>query len=139
MGELQALARGIHPAVLTDRGLAAALEALAIRATVPVEIVAVPDRRLPEPVEATVYFGVAEALTNVAKYAGATHATVAVVLREDIAVVSFEVRDDGAGGADPAGGTGLHGLQDRLAAHGGTLRVVSPPGEGTLVAGAVPL
>ncbi|WP_051221405.1 sensor histidine kinase [Conexibacter woesei] len=139
MGELQALARGIHPAVLTDRGLAAALEALAIRATVPVEVVAVPDRRLPEPVEATVYFAVAEALTNVAKYAQATHATVGVTLREDIAAVGFEVRDDGIGGADPSGGSGLHGLQDRIAAHGGTLRVVSEPGAGTLVAGALPL
>jgi signal transduction histidine kinase len=134
--ELRELARGIHPAVLSERGLDAALEALAGRCSVPVEM-AGPGRRLPGPIEATAYYVVAEALTNVAKYAKATAATVAATAAEDC--LRVEVRDDGAGGADMARGTGLRGLADRVEALGGTLRVESPPGGGTLVAAAIPL
>lgn len=104
LDELRELARGIHPAVLSDRGLAAALEALATRAPVPVEIRPAPPDDLPEPVETAVYFVVAEALTNVAKYARAEHAHVAV--RRDGDVVVAEIADDGVGGADLAGGSG---------------------------------
>ena len=95
-----------------------------------------PGERLPPAVEAAAYFVVAESLTNVAKYADASHAEVRVERRDGHAVV--EVRDDGAGGADPKAGSGLHGLADRLAALDGRLRVVSPPGAGTLVRAEVP-
>jgi signal transduction histidine kinase len=135
--ELRELARGIHPAVLTDRGLAAALEALALRAPVPVELLATPAERLPEPVEATAYYIVAEALTNVAKYAGATAAAVSVARSDGRLVV--RVQDDGQGGADLAGGSGLRGLDDRAAALGGTFRVESPAGGGTVVTAELPL
>jgi signal transduction histidine kinase len=134
--ELRELARGIHPAILTDRGLAAAVEALAERAPLTVSLDEMPPERLPAPVEAAAYFVVAEALTNVVKYAGASHAGVRVARSDGYAVV--EVRDDGVGGADPAGGTGLRGLADRLAALDGRLEVHSPPGVGTLVRARVP-
>src|SRR6188472_2178861 len=134
--ELRELARGIHPAVLTDRGLEAAIEALAERAPLTVSLDEMPPERLPAPVEAAAYFVVAEALTNVVKYAGARHAGVRVARSDGYAVV--EVRDDGVGGADPAGGTGLRGLADRLAALDGRLEVHSPPGAGTLVRAQVP-
>jgi signal transduction histidine kinase len=134
--ELRELARGIHPAVLTDRGLEAALEALADRAPLPVSLDQMPAERLPAPVEAAAYFVVAEALTNVAKYAGASSAEVRIGRNGGYAVV--EVRDDGVGGADPAVGTGLRGLADRLAALDGRLEVHSPPGEGTTVRAEVP-
>jgi PAS domain S-box-containing protein len=129
--ELRELARGIHPAVLTERGLAAAVEALASRAPVPVEIGELPDERLTPAVEATAYFTIAEALTNVAKYAQATHATVRVA-RENGAVV-VEVADDGVGGASATTGSGLSGLADRVGACDGSLKVTSPPGKGTRV------
>ena len=135
--ELRELARGIHPAVLTQRGLAPALEALAARAPVPVETLELPATRLAPAVEATAYFTVAEALTNVAKYAHATHATVRATLGEDTLVV--EVRDDGVGGARAESGSGLTGLTDRIGACDGTLSVTSPPGEGTLVRAVLPL
>jgi PAS domain S-box-containing protein len=135
--ELRELARGIHPAVLTERGLAPAVEALAARAPVPVEILDLPEERLHPVTEATAYFTVAEALTNVAKYAEATHATVRLA-REDGAMV-VEVADDGVGGADPARGSGLSGLADRVGACDGSLSVASPPGEGTLVRAVLPL
>jgi signal transduction histidine kinase len=134
--ELRELARGIHPAVLTDRGLEAALEALADRAPLPVSLDQMPAERLPAPVEAAAYFVVAEALTNVAKYAGASSAEVSIARNGGYAVV--EVRDDGVGGADPAVGTGLRGLADRLAALDGRLEVHSPPGHGTTVRAEVP-
>jgi signal transduction histidine kinase len=136
ISELRDLARGIHPAVLTDRGLGAAVEALADRSPVPVEVASVPGERLPAVVEAAAYFVVAEALTNVAKYAGATHAEVRLAHEHGFAHV--EVRDDGAGGADPAAGTGLRGLADRLAALDGRLEVDSPPGRGTAVRARIP-
>jgi signal transduction histidine kinase len=134
--ELRELARGIHPAVLTDRGLEPALEALAERAPLPVSLDQMPAERLPAPVEAAAYFVVAEALTNVVKYADAS--TAAVRIRRNGSYAVVEVRDDGVGGADPTVGTGLRGLADRLAALDGRLEVHSPPGEGTTVRAEVP-
>jgi signal transduction histidine kinase len=135
--DLRELARGIHPAVLTDRGLGPALESLAERAPLPVEVAGVPDERLPGAVEAAAYFVVAESLTNVAKYAQATHAEVSVSRENGFALV--EVRDDGVGGADPRGGTGLRGMADRLAALDGRLEIESEPGRGTSVRARVPV
>ncbi|MDW5598266.1 sensor histidine kinase, partial [Conexibacter stalactiti] len=134
--ELRELARGIHPAILTDRGLGPALEALASRAPLPVELSDVPRERLPSPVEGAAYFVVAEALANVAKYAQATHARVVVERSNGHAIV--EVRDDGVGGADPDGGSGLRGLEDRLSAIDGRLAVFSPAGAGTTVRAEIP-
>jgi PAS domain S-box-containing protein len=133
--ELRELAHGILPTVLTRGGLRAAVESLASRTPVPVEINVAPDR-LPAPVEATAYFVVAEALTNVAKHAHATAATVQAQLEED--KLQLQVRDDGAGGARPDG-SGLVGLADRLAALDGELRVHSPVDGGTLIAAEIPL
>jgi PAS domain S-box-containing protein len=135
--ELRELARGIHPAVLTDRGLAPAVEALVSRATVPVEVLETPQERLPPSLESTAYFTVAEALTNVAKYAEATHATVRIA-RVDHEVV-IEVADDGVGGADASNGSGLSGLADRVGATDGRLTVKSPPGKGTVVRAVLPV
>ncbi len=136
LDELRELARGIHPAVLTDRGLAAALETLATRSAIPIEI-ETPGDELPRAVAAAAYYVIAEALANVAKYAGATHAKVRVQRDDERAVV--EVEDDGCGGADASGGTGLRGLADRVAALGGTLAVDSPLGDGTCVRAEIPL
>ena len=133
--ELRELARGIHPAILTDRGLRPALEALATRAPLPVELEDVPDQPLPAPIEAAAYYVVAEALTNVAKYANAKHATVRVMRADGQATI--EVSDDGVGGADPLGGTGLRGLADRVEALDGTLAVQSN-GSGTCVSAVIP-
>jgi signal transduction histidine kinase len=135
--ELRELAHGIHPAVLTERGLAAAVQALAGRATVPVEVLETPSGRLPAPIEAAAYFVVAEALTNVAKYAQASAATVKVTVARGELVV--EVADDGVGGATPDAGSGLRGLSDRVGALDGTLTVVSPRGEGTRLRAVIPL
>ena len=134
--ELRELARGIHPAVLTDRGLEPALEALTARAPLPVTL-QVESERLPGPVESAAYFVVSEALTNVAKYAQASHATVAV--RRLNGSVTVEVSDDGVGGADAAGGSGLRGLADRLAALDGTLALDSPAGHGTRLHAEIPV
>ena len=136
LSELRELARGIHPAVLTDGGLQAAIESLAERSPVPVTVADVPEGRFPEAVEATAYFIVSEALTNVVKYAGASE--VAISVRRDDGTLLVEVADDGVGGADPARGSGLQGLADRAAALGGRLRVDSPPGLGTRVVAEVP-
>jgi PAS domain S-box-containing protein len=135
--ELRELARGIHPAVLTDHGLGPAIDALVARSPVPVDLLAVPEDRLPTAAETTAYFTVAEALTNVAKYARATRATVCLELVDGMLVV--DVRDDGAGGARAATGSGLSGLADRVAAVDGTLTVHSPPGEGTHLRAVLPL
>jgi PAS domain S-box-containing protein len=136
--ELRELARGIHPALLTERGLAPAIETLVARAPLPVEVLdELPHDRLPPVTEATAYFTVAEALTNVAKYAGATHATVR--LARENGALSVEVRDDGVGGAEATPGSGLSGLADRVGAADGSLSVTSPPGEGTLVRAVIPL
>jgi signal transduction histidine kinase len=134
--ELRELARGIHPAVLTDRGLATALETLANRAPVRVELGELPQERLPEGVELAAYFVVAEALTNVAKYAEASRATVHV--ERDNGRVVVEVSDDGVGGADPGRGTGLRGLADRIAVLEGRLDVESEQGHGTTVRARIP-
>ncbi|MQA74654.1 MAG: histidine kinase [Solirubrobacterales bacterium] len=134
--ELRELARGIHPAVLSDRGLASALEALARRTPVPVEIAAAPAERLPEPIEAAAYFVVAEAITNVVRYAQATSARVEVARDGEHLVV--RVADDGIGGADPGNGSGLRGLADRVAALDGRLDLQSAPGRGTTVRALIP-
>jgi PAS domain S-box-containing protein len=134
--ELREIARGLHPAILGDHGLRHALEALAQRITIPATI-DVPDERLPEHVEATAYYIVSEAMTNVAKHAAASHAEVSVRVEGD--VVRCEVSDDGRGGADASTGTGILGLRDRAEAAGGTLSVVSPPGQGTVVTATLPL
>ncbi len=134
--ELIELARGIHPSVLSDRGLDAALEGLAIRAPLPVELADTPGERLPDRVESAAYFVVAEALTNVAKYSGADHATVRVVRADGRVVV--EVSDDGVGGADPDKGTGLRGLFDRVSALDGQLEVDSERGRGTTITAMIP-
>jgi signal transduction histidine kinase len=136
LDELRALARGLHPAVLTDRGLAAALRALADRAPVPVEIEGVPPVPLPPAVETAAYFVVTEALTNVAKYAHARSAT--VTLARAAGELAVEVADDGVGGADAASGSGLRGLTDRVAALCGRLELESPSGGGTRVRARIP-
>ena len=135
--ELRELAAGIHPAILSQRGLDAAVESLASRSAVPVEVDVQLDDRLSAAIETAAYFVVAEALTNVAKYAGATHAGVDVRSENGGAVI--EVRDDGIGGADAGGGSGLRGLQDRVGALDGTREVTSPRGEGTLIRARIPL
>ena len=135
--ELRELARGIHPALLSDRGRGAALDALASRAPVPVQVSGVPDARLLPAVEAAAYYVTAEALTNVAKYAQATEAT--VVLTLDAERLRVEVRDDGVGGADLAMGTGLCGLRDRADALDGRFEVDSPDGAGTTITVELPL
>jgi signal transduction histidine kinase len=136
LGELRELARGIHPAVLTERGLAPALDGLVSRAPVPVTVEADTDERLPGPVESAAYFVVSEALANVAKYARASHATVRV--RRANGRVTVDVTDDGVGGADAARGSGLRGLADRVAALDGTLSLDSPPGRGTRLRAEIP-
>ncbi|HMJ94549.1 MAG TPA: sensor domain-containing protein [Thermoleophilaceae bacterium] len=135
--ELRDLARGIHPAILTNRGLPAALQDLASRATLPVEVVASPDERLPGAVEAAAYFVVSECLANIGKHANAETATVAVSAQNGR--VTVEVADDGVGGAALDGGTGMQGLADRVGALSGTLAVDSPPGAGTRVTATIPL
>jgi signal transduction histidine kinase len=136
LGELRELAQGIHPAVLSDRGLDPAVEALARRAPLPVEIVEQLGERIPQPVELAAYFVVSEALTNIAKYAHASRAVVRVG-RDDGRVV-VEVADDGIGGADPSRGSGLRGLADRVSALGGRLDVASGTASGTTVTARIP-
>ena len=135
--ELRELARGLHPAVLTEHGLRAAVEALARRAAIAVEIVDIPHERLPEPIEAGAYYLIAEALTNVSKYAHASVVRVRVEVRQARVVV--EVSDDGIGGANPADGSGLRGLADRVEALGGSLDVVSPAGAGMSLRAEIPV
>lgn len=134
--ELRELARGIHPAVLTERGLAPAIDALAERAPLDVQVLEVPAERLPAQVEAAAYFIVSESLTNAAKHAHAAAATVRIGRANGSAVV--EVSDDGIGGADPARGSGLRGMVDRLAALDGGLAVRSPVGGGTHIEARIP-
>ena len=135
--ELRDLARGIHPAILTNRGLSAALDDLASRATVPVEVLASPGERLPDAVEAAAYFVVSECLANIGKHAQASSATVSVAVTD--AHLDVVVADDGVGGAELAGGSGMQGLADRVGALSGTLAVESPAGEGTRVVASIPL
>jgi signal transduction histidine kinase len=134
--ELRELARGIHPAVLTDRGLGPALEALVGRAGLPVDL-ETPHEQLAPPVEAAAYYVVAEALTNIAKYGHASSARVSVAAVDG--VLSVVIADDGVGGADPALGSGLRGLADRVAALEGQLVVDSPSGAGTTIRAEIPL
>jgi signal transduction histidine kinase len=135
--ELRELARGIHPSILTEEGLQAAVESLVDRSTVPVSLEKGSVGRLPETVEATAYFVVAEALTNVAKYANASRASVHLIQEEN--QLRVKVSDDGVGGADVASGSGLRGLEDRVAALGGQLLVESRRGAGTTVRAEIPL
>jgi signal transduction histidine kinase len=134
--EVREFARGIHPAVLTDSGLAAALDELAARSPVPATVKA-PSGSWPPAIEAAVYFVCSEALTNVAKYARASRTSVVVEERGDALRVA--VADDGAGGADPSAGSGLRGLSDRVEALGGRFQVASHPGRGTQVVAEIAL
>jgi signal transduction histidine kinase len=134
--ELRELARGIHPTVLSVRGLAGAVEELARRGPLPVEVGELPTQRLPEQVELAAYFVVCEALTNVAKYASATEASVTMTVTNDH--LGVEISDDGIGGADIDRGTGLRGLTERLAAIEGRLDIESKPGLGTTVRASIP-
>ena len=137
LDELRELARGLHPAVLAKGGLPPALQTLARRSAIPVRLDIRVDGRLPEPVELAAYYTVAEALTNIAKHAQATVADVDMAVDEGL--LRVRVRDDGRGGADPSGGSGLAGLIDRVEALGGRLALHSPPGAGTTVTIALPL
>jgi signal transduction histidine kinase len=134
--ELRELARGLHPAALSEQGLGPALAGVAERLPIEVDMSA-PAERMPENIEATAYYIVSEALTNVAKHAQATKARVDMTLTDD--VLKFEITDDGRGGADPSAGSGILGLRDRAEAVGGTLFVISPPGKGTVVTAQIPL
>ena len=134
--ELRELARGIHPALLSDQGLPPALDALAQRSPVPIELDLELEGRLPIEVETTAYFVAAEALTNVAKYAHASFARVTATNTDG--VLTLAVSDDGVGGAQLDGGGGLRGLADRVAAIDGQLTIDSPPGAGTRVAATIP-
>jgi signal transduction histidine kinase len=136
LDELRELARGIHPAVLTEHGLGAALATLAERSPVPVTLVAVPEARLPGPVEAAAYFLVSETLANVAKYAHASNVRVGLTTENTQLIV--DVDDNGVGGADPSRGSGLRGLSDRVHALDGTLDLDSPPGHGTHIHAEIP-
>jgi signal transduction histidine kinase len=135
--ELRELARGIHPAILTEAGLGAAINALAERSAVPATVRSIPDRRLPPAVEATAYFIVSESLANVTKHAHAT--TVSIAATSTATTLRVEVGDDGVGGVDAASGSGIRGLEDRVAAIGGTLQVQSPAGQGTLAIAEIPI
>ncbi len=137
LDELRELARGIHPVVLTERGLTAAVERLVERIPVAVELDVALEERLPEPVEAAAYYIVAEAVANVGRYANASAVRIGVERRNGAVLV--EVADDGNGGADPARGSGLRGLADRVEALDGLLEVESPPGEGTRVRATIPV
>jgi PAS domain S-box-containing protein len=137
LAELRRLASGIHPAILTDRGLGPAVQALASRLPLPVDVLDTPAERLPAPVEASVYFFVSEALTNAVKHAQAGQATVRIAAENGGLVV--EVSDDGVGGAASSSGSGLRGLGDRVGALDGALELESPPGAGTLLRARIPL
>jgi signal transduction histidine kinase len=135
--ELRELARGIHPAILSEGGLGPALRTLARRAAIPVELDIRTELRPADRVEVAAYYVVSEALTNTTKHARASHAQVAVEQRD--ALLHLSIRDDGAGGADPLGGSGLIGLRDRVQALGGSIEVNSPPGDGTAIVVELPL
>jgi signal transduction histidine kinase len=135
--ELRELAQGLHPAVLTDRGLGAALDVLGARTPLPVSLEVRLPERLPEPVETAAYYSASEALANVVKHSHATRASVLVERLDGL--VTVEIADDGVGGADPDRGSGLRGLRDRVDTLGGVLRVESPPGRGTLVRVELPV
>jgi signal transduction histidine kinase len=135
--DLQEISRGIHPAILAKGGLGPAVKGLARRSTVAVELDLEVQQRLPQQVEVASYYVVSEALTNVAKYAHASVVHVGVHATDS--VIEIAVRDDGVGGADPARGSGLIGLNDRVDALGGTLTIASGPGQGTSVVARIPI
>jgi signal transduction histidine kinase len=135
--DLQEMSRGIHPAILSQGGLGPALRTLARRSAIPVELDVTTDARLPESIEVAAYFVVSEALANAAKHAQASQIGISLVAGEGRLLVS--IRDDGVGGADPQRGTGLVGLTDRVEALGGSIRVSSPPGDGTKLIATLPL
>jgi signal transduction histidine kinase len=134
--ELQEISRGLQPPMLARRGLPAAIKALVSRSPVPVELHIDACERLPEKFEVTIYYLISEALTNVLKYAHAS--AVRIDLKSDDSQIRLRVRDDGIGGADPARGSGLAGLEDRVQALGGTIQVTSPTGSGTSLAVTIP-
>jgi signal transduction histidine kinase len=137
LDELRELSRGIHPAILSEGGLVPALKALARRSAVPVKLEVEVDERLADPVEVGGYYVVSEALTNATKHAEASK--VEVRARANDGVLELTIDDDGVGGADPAQGSGLTGLADRVEALGGTIAIASPPGEGTSLRVELPL
>jgi signal transduction histidine kinase len=137
LDEVHELSRGIHPSILSEGGLVPALRALARRSTIPVELDFRTERRLADPIEAAAYFVASEAVTNATKHAQASRIEVSLAPRDGSLMVS--IRDDGVGGADSGGGSGLIGLHDRVEALGGTIRIESPPGVGTLLVVALPL
>jgi signal transduction histidine kinase len=136
LAELRDLVRGIHPPVLADRGLDGAVQALALAAPIPVEVVVDIAGRLPAPAESAAYFAVAEALTNVIKHSGATHAWIRLRYSNDL--LQVEVGDDGIGGASLDAGTGMRGIERRLSAFDGRLAVTSPPNGPTTVTMELP-
>jgi signal transduction histidine kinase len=135
--DLREIARGIHPAILSEGGLGPALRTLARRAAIAVELDVPAPGRLPEPVEVAAYYVCSEALTNATRHARAS--VVSIALKKRDGCLHLSIRDDGAGGADPARGSGLIGLRDRVEALGGSLEVSSPSGEGTLILVQLPL
>ena len=137
VAELQEISRGIHPAILAQGGVAPALRTLARRSTIPVELEVTTGARLPEPIEVAAYYVASEALANTAKHAHASHIEMSLE-RRDTGLL-LEIRDDGVGGADPTGGSGLLGLRDRVEALGGSIRIQSPPGNGTSITVELPL
>ena len=134
--QVREISHGIHPAILSERGLTSALKALARRSAVPVELDVRTGRRLPDHVEVAAYYAVSEALANAAKHARAS--ALQVELDALDTVVRLGIHDDGIGGADPAQGSGLVGLSDRIEAVGGTLEVASPTGGGTTLLIEIP-
>jgi signal transduction histidine kinase len=137
VAELQETSRGIHPAILSQGGLGPALRTLARRSAIPVQLEVTTERRLPEPLEVASYYVASEALANAAKHARASRVEVSLALRDGVLLLS--IRDDGVGGADPARGSGLEGLRDRVEALGGSVGVVSEPGVGTNMTAELPL
>jgi signal transduction histidine kinase len=137
LDELREISRGIHPAILAEGGLRPALRTLARRSTVPVELNGEIDHRLPEPVEVAAYYIVSEALTNATKHANASRVDIEASTQDGS--LRLSIRDDGIGGADPARGSGLVGLADRVEALGGSIRVGSRPGDGTHITVELPL
>ena len=135
--ELREISRGIHPAILSEGGLGPALRTLARRSAIPVVLGHVVDHRLPEPIEVAAYYVVSEALTNATKHANASQVDVEAAARDGS--LRLSIRDDGVGGAEPAGGSGLVGLRDRVEALGGSIDLASPPGHGTQLVVQLPL
>jgi signal transduction histidine kinase len=137
LDDLREISRGVHPAILSEGGLGPAMRALARRSAIPVELQAVVDQRLPEPIEVAAYFVASEALANAAKHAGASSIELSLATSNGSLLLS--IRDDGVGGADPARGSGLVGLTDRVEALGGTIDIESAPGAGTSLVVTLPL